>query len=261
MGVRGIDAIENKRKASGRIRRRAMLKTQSMATSVLIEICVESLEHAVAAERAGADRIELCHDLACGGLTPSGELIRAVRRRVQIPLHVLIRPRPGNFCYSAAEFVTMQQAIDAAKDFGLDGIVLGLLDPFETVDLERTRTLVERAHPLPVTFHRAFDECPDLMAALEAVIETGARRILTSGGTTSVMEGLASLAHLVRAAGNRTVIMPGGGIRSDNVERILQTTGAREIHSSLGGSQPNSIDAASFEERVRKFRSAVENAG
>ena len=235
-----------------------MLKTRSMATSVLIEICVESLEHAVAAERGGADRIELCHDLACGGLTPSVELMRAVRRQVRIPVHVLIRPRDGNFGYSAGEFVTMQQDIDAAKDFGLDGIVLGLLDPFETVDLERTRTVVERAHPLPVTFHRAFDECPDLPAALDAVIETGARRILTSGGTTSVMEGLASLAHLVRAAGDRIVIMPGGGIRSNNVERILRTTGAREIHSSLGGSQPNSIAPAALEERVRQFRVAVE---
>jgi copper homeostasis protein len=109
-----------------------------------------------------------------------------------------------------------------------------------------------------VTFHRAFDECPDLTAALDAVIETGARRILTSGGTTSIMVGLDSLAHLVKLAGDRIVIMPGGGIRSDNVEHMLQTTGAREIHSSLRGSQPNLIAPASFEERVRKFRVAVE---
>jgi copper homeostasis protein len=158
-----------------------------------------------------------------------------------------------------------------AKDIGLDGIVLGLLDPIGHVDRGSTRVLVQSAHPLPVTFHRAFDQCPDLTIALEAVIATGAKRILTSGGKASVMDGLISVAHLLRVAQDRIVIMPGGGIRRVNIERILRGTGAREIHTSVDGSRPKSSDTAGrdmklspgipadlFEERVRKFKREVE---
>jgi len=158
-----------------------------------------------------------------------------------------------------------------AKDIGLDGIVLGLLDPFGQIDRERTLVLVQSAHPLPVTFHRAFDQCPDLTIALEAVIETGAKRILTSGGKSSVMDALVSVEHLLRAAKDRIVIMPGGRIRSVNVERILRGTGAREIHTSLDGSGSKSgntdggelkldlgTPAHLFEERVRQFKCEVE---
>jgi len=244
-----------------------------MANPVLLEICVESLDHAVAAESGGADRIELCCDLSCGGVTPSGELMRAVRRQVQIPVHGLIRPRSGDFCYSRYEFETIKRDIDVAKDIGLDGIVLGLLDPFGQVDRERTRELVQSAQPLPVTFHRAFDQCPDLSIALEAVIETGAKRILTSGGKASVIDGLDRVAHLLRRAKNRIVIMPGGGIRSVNIECILRGTGAREIHTSLDRSGPESSNiherelklnpctpTGLFEERVRQFKCDVEHA-
>jgi copper homeostasis protein len=242
-----------------------------MATPVLLEICVESLDHAIAAESGGADRIELCGDLSCGGVTPSAELMRAVRQQVRIPIHGLIRPRSGNFCYSRHEFETIRGDIEVAKDIGLDGIVLGLLDPFGQIERERTRMLVHSAHPLPVTFHRAFDQCPDLSIALEAVIEIGAKRILTSGGKASVMDGLDRVAHLLRSARNRIVIMPGGGIRSVNIERILRGTGAREIHTSLDGSGPKSGNtderelklnpgspADLFEERVRQFKCEVE---
>ena len=153
-----------------------------MATRVLLEICVESVEYAVAAERAGADRIELCSDLLCGGVTPDATLMQAVGERVRIPIHVLIRLRSGDFCYSEREFEIMKRDIAAAKKIGLSGVVLGVLDPSSRIDQERTRALVQLAHPLPATFHRAFDQCADLNAALEATVTAGAKRILTSGG-------------------------------------------------------------------------------
>ena len=234
-----------------------MLERQpiSMANPVLIEICVGSLEHAIAAESGGADRIELCHDLSCGGVTPSIDLISAVRRRVRIPVHVLIRPRAGDFCYSQNEFEAMQREIAVAKEIGLDGIVLGVLDSSGQVDPERTAALVESAHPLPVTFHRAFDQCPDLTTALEAVIATGAKKILTSGGYASAIDGFTTVTHLLKAARDRVVIMPGGAIRSANVEQILRSTGAHEIHTSLGGSTEPRPDL--FERTVREFKHHV----
>jgi copper homeostasis protein len=232
-----------------------------MANRVLLEICVETVDQAVAAENGGADRIEFCSDLPCGGVTPEPTLMRTVRQRVGIPIHVMIRPRAGDFCYSEREFETMKRDVAVAKEIGLSGVVLGVLDPDGNVDRESTRALVQVAHPLPVTFHRAFDQCPDLTVALETVIQTGATRILTSGGAAGVVDGLVRLASLVKIAGNRIVIMPGSGVRCENVERILRSTGAREIHTSLGASDPTAAGArqtALFETRVRKFKRVLE---
>ena len=241
-----------------------------MANPIVVEICVESLDYAVAAERGGADRIELCDNLACGGITPGVELIRAVRQRVRIPVYGMIRPRPGDFCYSRIELEAMKRDIELAKDSGLDGIVSGVLDPMGRVDIVNARALVLWAHPLPLTFHRAFDQCPDLPQAVEAVVETGAKRILTSGGKSSVIDGLPTIRSLLSAAGDRIVIMVGGGIRSVHIERILRDTGVREIHTSLGGytrtssdnaaseSASSAIGANLFEDTVRKFRQTVE---
>jgi copper homeostasis protein len=227
-----------------------------MVHPTILEICVESVADAVAAERGGADRIELCVDLACGGVTPDAPLMRAARKQVGIPIHVLVRPRAGNFCYSDREIENMRQEIDIAGEIGLNGIVLGVLDSERKVDRERTHALVHRAHPMPVTFHRAFDQCPDLTAALGAVIETGSKRILTSGGTSCAADGVVNLKHLVQHAQDRIVIMPGGGIRHGNVERILQT-GVREIHTSLKAPN-NQIDATQFESTVRQFKQLLE---
>jgi copper homeostasis protein len=236
----------------------------------LIEICVESLSRAVAAERGGADRIELCADLASGGVTPNAELMREVRRRVRIPIHVLIRPSSKDDFCSDSELETMQREISLAKELGMDGVVLGVLEKTLQVDRKRTSTLVKLAEPLPVTFHRAFDLCSDLPSALEAVIKTGAQRILTSGGKARISDGLAAAAALVSAAQDRIAIMPGGGVRAGNVQRILQSTGAREIHTSLvvseskgrqGSRRPgkrSERDAAEFEARVRKFVQVVQ---
>ena len=239
-----------------------------MQTGCVLEICVESLERAAAAERGGADRVELCSDLSSGGVTPSAALMRAARRHVQIPIHVLIRPRAGDFVYSHAEFETMQRDIRMAKKLGMDGIVVGVLDDTRQVDVKRNRALIKLAHPLPVTFHRAFDSCRNLAAGLQAVIETGASRILSSGGKARVSDGLSTLADLVAKAGDRIVIMPGGSVRASNVQRILEETHAREIHSSLVTAHESDKaghpgadrgrNASEFERRVRKVRRLIE---
>lgn len=242
-----------------------------MPNQFVLEICVESVKRAVAAERGGADRIELCHDLYSGGVTPSVAAMREARRLLHIPIHVLIRPRSGDFFYDEDEIENMKREIGVAKEVGMDGIVLGILNQEGEVDRKRTMLLVELAHPLPVTFHRAFDLCRDLSASLNAVIETGATRVLTAGGKNGVSNGLPHLSRLIANAGDRIVIMPGGGIRASNIERILSQTGAREIHSSLSRPRQSTNhshkpvermlgnrNAAEFEGRVRNFRRLID---
>jgi copper homeostasis protein len=207
-----------------------------MPSRVCLEVCVESVEHARAAERGGADRIELCTNLSTGGITPSFGFMQTVRRHLQIPIHALIRPHSRDFCYSDHEFEIMRDDILAAKESGMNGVVLGILHRNGQIDVARTRTLVGLAHPLPVTFHRAFDESANVESALGEVIQTGASRILTSAGKTLATDALSSLARLVQVARNRIVIMPCGGINDENVLRVIQETSAREIHTSLGAS-------------------------
>lgn len=220
----------------------------------LIEISVETLEAALAAERGGADRIELCKNLSVGGVTPDDELLRAVRAQVQIPIFFMVRPRAGDFVCSSAEFSEMKRSITNAKESGMDGVVLGVLTKDNRVDVEQTRQLVEFAKPLPVTYHRAFDEAADLPQALEDVIQSGAKRILTSGGAKSALEGAAVLAELIEAAGERIVIVPGAGISARNIEQVAQRTRAREFHSGLSSVLPyGSRDYKKFEEEVRKL--------
>ncbi len=153
----------------------------------------------------------------------------------------MIRPRGGDFLYTNAEFASMRHDIAIAKELGADGIVLGLLRADGTVDVERTRQLVELASPLPVTFHRAIDVSRDLLEALEAVCSTGAVRVLTSGGQPSVVEGAAMVAKIIDAAGDRIIVMPGCGIRPDNVLSILEATGAREVHIALEEETPSGM--------------------
>jgi copper homeostasis protein len=197
-----------------------------------LEICVDSVESAMAAERGGGHRVELCSDLLEGGVTPGAGLIASVRRRVGIELFVIVRPRGGDFCYSDIEFEVMREEIGQARRLGADGIVLGLLDLQGRVDVPRTSELVELARPLPVTFHRAIDMTPDLSAALMDVLETGATRILTSGGAPNVTRGTPQIARMVQAAKGRIAIMAGGGISAENIAAVAEATGVIEFHSS-----------------------------
>jgi copper homeostasis protein len=212
-----------------------------MKKPVTLEICLESVDSVIAADRGGAQRVELCANLLEGGTTPSAGTIRAARENAKIAINVMIRPRGGDFLYTETEFASMQHDIRAAKELGADGIVLGLLRADGTVDVERTRQLVELAHPLPVTFHRAIDVSRDLLEALEDVIATGAARVLTSGGQPSVVDGAAMVAKMVSTANNRIVVMPGCGIRPDNVLSILEETGANEIHIALEEETPSGM--------------------
>jgi copper homeostasis protein len=229
-----------------------------MTNYPLLEICVETLEAALAAELGGADRIELCENLSAGGVTPSSELMREVRAHVDIPIFAMIRPRCGDFCYTRAEFECMVRDLETAKACGMDGAVLGILYANRRVDIERTRAMVELARPLPVTFHRAFDETPDLMEELNDVIATGAVRVLTAGGKASAEQGAAVIAALVEASHDKISVVTGGGINSTNLERVVQATHAREFHTGLSTVLPHPrTDHEAFEEEVRKLADAL----
>ena len=199
----------------------------------LVEAAVETLDSALAAERAGADRIELCDNLSDGGTTPGAGLVAAVAERTQLPVFVLIRPRAGGFVYSDDEFDVMIRDIELAGRMGIAGIVTGALTPDGRVDAERTHTLVKAAAGLPVTFHRAIDFAMNLPAALEEAIEAGASRVLTSGGAATALEGVDLIAALVDQARKRITIIAGGGIRDHNVRDVIARTGVREVHSRL----------------------------
>jgi copper homeostasis protein len=221
--------------------------------SYVLEIAVDTLDRALSAERGGAHRIELCRELSSGGLTPSVESMRSAREQVRLPIFAMIRPRGGDFVYSSAEFAEMQREVTVAAQMGMDGLVLGILKNYGSVDIERTRRLVELARPLPVTFHRAFDATADLSVALEDVIQTGAVRVLTSGSAASAHAGVSCLTNLVETASTRIVVMPGGGITAMNVAHIAKTTSAREFHAGLSSvSADGEPDERRFEEEVRK---------
>jgi copper homeostasis protein len=197
---------------------------------MIIEVCVDSLAGVRAARAVGAARVELCANLLEGGITPSLGMIREARQIGGIGLMVMIRPRGGDFLFDDDEFATMEADIDAAKAERADGVVIGLLTADGLVDAARTRALIDRARPLSVTFHRAFDMTPEPLAALETLIGLGVDRVLTSGQDASVLEGLPMIVDLIRHAGDRIVIMPGGGITHRNVERIIAAAHPREIH-------------------------------
>jgi len=233
-----------------------------MNNRILIEVCLDSVESAIAAQEGGADRIELCADLERGGTTPSAGMIVEVRAACALPLHVLIRPRAGDFVYSLGELRVIERDIDAAKRAGADGVVIGILTREGDVDREQMLAMIARAGPLHVTFNRAFDVAHDPLAALEDVIGAGADTLLTSGQAPSAEEGQNLIADLVRRSAGRIAIMAGAGLTQANAARIAAATGAHALHVGGGVSRETKSDSPLFPasrrivsaEAVRSFR-------
>jgi copper homeostasis protein len=245
---------------------------------VLFEVCVDSVESAIAARNGGADRIELCADLLEGGTTPSAGTIELVCEKLNIPVMVMVRPRGGDFCYSEIEFEEMKRDIGYIKKHNPSGIVIGILNRDGTIDKERTETLVRLAAPLKVTFHRAFDMTRDPFEALDLLINLGIERVLTSGQALNVEKGIGTLKKLVETAGKRILIMPGGGVDEFNAGDIILKSGAREIHASAREKKESPMEfrnpdttmsdsknlpeyelMITSETRVRAIRESIEN--
>ncbi len=209
-----------------------------------IEIVVYNIESALRAQEGGADRIELCDNPAEGGTTPSFGTIEAVRQNVNMDVYVMIRPRGGDFHYSNYEFHSMKRDIDQCQKISVDGVVFGILNEDGRLDKKRCKELIDRARPLKVTCHRAFDMTHDPFEALEDCIEVGFHRILTAGHQTTALKGVDLIAQLITKANGRIAIMPGSGVNENTVEELVRTTKATEIHFS----------ATAFRESVMQYR-------
>jgi len=198
---------------------------------MLKEVCVETLQEAVLAEKLGANRIELCSDLHLDGLTPSFELMKQACSILKIPVMVMIRPRAGNFVYAEEEISQMKSEIDLAKEAGASGVVFGLLTSDNKIDKTNTKILAEYAHPLPVTFHKAIDEMENPVEGVSVLREiSGIKRILTSGGKPTALEGQKIIRKMVEVAGEQITILVAGKVLNTNVEEIQKLTGAKELH-------------------------------
>ncbi len=243
-----------------------------MGTRIL-EIAANSLASALAARDGGADRIELCANLAEGGMTPSYGALATTRDALRIPIYVLIRPRAGDFLYGSNERDEMLRDIEASARLGCDGVVIGALDADGDIDIALCRDLIAAAGKLGVTFHRAFDIARDQRAALETIVSLGCERVLTSGACASAQEGTESIAALVAQAGGRIRIMAGGGVRAEQLRDLVARTGAYEFHASAGMPRVSAmrhrnpglrgLDAnwtQSDVEQVRRLRAALDAA-
>ena len=208
----------------------------------ILEVIAFTIESALIADRSGAHRIELCDNPGDGGTTASHAMIELARKKTIIQLFPIIRPRGGDFLYSDEEFVIMQKDILWCKQNGCDGVVIGMLKEDGTVDRKRTAKLVELAYPMSATFHRAFDRVLDPFQSLEDIIEIGCERILTSGKKPTAIEGSFLLKQLVEQSDERIIIMPGSGVRANNILEIAKQTGAREFHSSARTDQPSRME-------------------
>lgn len=198
----------------------------------ILEIAVFSIESAFIAAKAGANRIELCENYDNGGTTPSYGYLKTVRNHLSLPMFVMICPRAGDFVYNQEEFAAMKADILLCKQMGFDGIVAGVLKADGSIDTKRMQQIVEWAYPMEVTFHRAFDRCNNPMLALQQIIACGCQRILTSGQQPSALDGKALIQQLIEAANNDIIIVPGGGVRSNNLTTLMQTIQSNEWHSS-----------------------------
>ena len=217
-----------------------------------IEICCGSIQSAANAKAGGAVRVELCQGLVEGGTTPSPATIQYAVRELGLKVFVLVRPRGGDFCYNELEVKTMEEDVAFCKEAGASGIVVGFLHPDGSIDTELTRRFVELSAPLPVTFHRAFDECADPLNALEQIIECGCARVLTSGCKPTAMEGAEMLQQLVKQADGRITILAGSGVTPENAVTLREKTGVKEIHGSCKKTRPDGAWETDTEE-VRKL--------
>ena len=208
-----------------------------MNKCIQVEICVGDVASAIAAESGGADRAELCDNLAVGGTTPSAGTIAESCRRLGIPVHVLIRPRAGDFVYSEPEIAVMRHDIEIAKALGAAGVVLGVLTPEATIDRDQTAALVDLARPLRITFHKAFDQIPQPLEALDILIALGVERVLTSGGRPTALEGIDTLANLVDRSGDKIAVMAGGRLSTSNLETVIRRSRVSEVHLGSGVSR------------------------
>lgn len=221
-----------------------------------IEICCGSIQSAANAKAGGAVRVELCQGLVEGGTTPSPATIQYAVRELGLKVFVLVRPRGGDFCYNELEVKTMEEDVAFCKEAGASGIVVGFLHPDGSIDTELTRRFVELSAPLPVTFHRAFDECADPLNALEQIIECGCARILTSGCKPTAIEGAEMLQQLVKQADGRITILAGSGVTPENAVALREKTGVKEIHGSCKKTRPDGAWETDAEE-VRKLIEAL----
>jgi copper homeostasis protein len=213
-----------------------------MEKKYIIEIATSDFHTTRSAVEGGADRIELCANLAEGGTTPSYGMVRKCREAFGVELYPIIRPRGGDFLYSKDEFGIMAQDIKICKELGCEGIVIGLLNIDGTIDIVRTADLVEIAYPMGVTFHRAFDRCLDPFEAMDELINIGVERILTSGQKPAAPDGVELMADLNTVANGRIIIMPGSGVRKDNIKMLAEKTGCVEFHSSLRGKHKSMME-------------------
>jgi copper homeostasis protein len=208
----------------------------------LLEIAVFNYSSAVLAEKAGADRLELCENAGEGGTTPSYGTLRQVKENINIPVFPIVRPRGGDFLYNKDELEIIKHDINLCKQLGFEGVVFGMLLTDGTIDKDNCKRLVDLAYPMEVTFHRAFDRTVDPFKAMDDLIECGCSRILTSGQVPNVADGLDLIGKLIKAADDRIIIMPGSGLRSSNVLSIAEATGANEFHSSARTFIPSQMD-------------------
>lgn len=227
------------RSPRGRFARRRFHRLAAVS-GIEVEVCVDGIDGVIAAKAAGAQRVELCADLALGGTTPSAGLVRAALE-VGIEIVVLVRPRAGDFLYTSSEFDVMLRDVEFARSSGAGGVAIGVLTGAGGIDRERCAHLVDAAGTLDVCFHRAFDGTSDAFAALEALIELGFARVLSSGQAQTVSAGAARLRGLVEVAAGRIQIMPGGGVRQENIRSIVAATGASAIHFSAAGLEPSAM--------------------
>ena len=220
---------------------------------MILEIACFNFESALTAEQSGADRIELCENYSAGGITPAVELIQNVKSKIKIPVHVMIRPRSGNFLYSEMEFEQMKNEIMQCRTLGADGVVFGMLDEKNFVDKKRCSELVNLANPMSASFHRAFDETENPFDALTEIINCGFGRILTSGQKTDALKGAELISELIGKAAGRIIIMPGGGVRAENISELKIKTNAKEFHTSAVSGTALLPDA----EEIRKMKKII----